>query len=168
MCVKTLLLLCVWVSFSVCGIVGPQKSRDVSRIQPGGGASLGFIISAQHASLIYEFLLGGLVISSDNNISLMDEELASLHWGKAFTAHFNVHIPKTLTAMEAMLLAWRTMEDHGRMHPLHFEIFVMGVVYSAYQMKRQTSEQDQQAWAEVMARLASAALSDLRCHAISN
>lgn len=116
--------------------------------------------------LFHQFLLGGLVINSDNNISLMDEELASMRQGRAFTAHLNDHVPKTLVAMEKLLALTSTQEKS--LHPLRFEIFILGAVYSAYQMKRQTNEQDQQAWGGVLARLASAVLSDLRSNAISN
>uniref|UniRef100_A0A8C9V7R1 Protein FAM180A-like n=1 Tax=Scleropages formosus TaxID=113540 RepID=A0A8C9V7R1_SCLFO len=115
---------------------------------------------------VVPFLLGGLMIDADDNVYLLDHELASMRQGRAFIAYFNDNVPKTLIGMERLLTSVEARKKV--LDPLRFETLVLGAVYSAYQMRRQTSEDVQQAWGGVLARLANTTLHDLRTNAISN
>ncbi|KAL4622911.1 protein FAM180B [Arapaima gigas] len=159
------LRLCVWVTLGVCGLGGSRKDTDVPSVLHGGLVNQGFSKSVSDANLMYEFLLGGLAIDADDNIYLLDAELASMRQGRAFTAHFNDYVSKSLIGMERLLTSFGAQEK--ALDPLRFDTLVLGAVYSAYQMRRQAVEEVQQAWGGVLARLANATLHDLHTPVIS-
>ncbi|XP_029109602.1 protein FAM180A [Scleropages formosus] len=166
MSAEATLRFCVWVTLGLCGLGGSRKDTDVPFVLHGGPANQGFSKSLSDANLMYEFLLGGLMIDADDNVYLLDHELASMRQGRAFIAYFNDNVPKTLIGMERLLTSVEARKKV--LDPLRFETLVLGAVYSAYQMRRQTSEDVQQAWGGVLARLANTTLHDLRTNAISN
>ena len=107
-----------------------------------------------------QLLLGGLEIDQDNNIRLLDQEMASMRQGRAFLALVNDNIPKTLLSMEQLL---DTLE--GQKKPLStasFQSLVMGMIYTAHQTKQQEREDKQQAWGSVLFRLANVTVNALR------
>uniref|UniRef100_A0A8C7JQ68 Protein FAM180A n=1 Tax=Oncorhynchus kisutch TaxID=8019 RepID=A0A8C7JQ68_ONCKI len=112
--------------------------------------------------LSVQFLLGGVEIDKDNNIALLDLEMASMRQGRAFLAHINDNIPKTLSSMEQMV---KDLEDKRGPLPLaqpRFESLILGMVYSAHQAKLQEREKDQEKWGEVLIRLANITVNELR------
>jgi hypothetical protein len=112
--------------------------------------------------LSIQFLLGGVEIDKDNNIALLDLEMASMRQGRAFLAHINDNIPKTLSSMEQMV---KDLEDKRGPLPLaqpRFESLILGMVYSAHQAKLQEREKDQEKWGEVLIRLANITVNELR------
>uniref|UniRef100_A0A8C7SBU0 Protein FAM180A-like n=1 Tax=Oncorhynchus mykiss TaxID=8022 RepID=A0A8C7SBU0_ONCMY len=117
---------------------------------------------ALHHSSLCVFLLGGVEIDKDNNIALLDLEMASMRQGRAFLAHINDNIPKTLSSMEQMV---KDLEDKRGPLPLaqpRFESLILGMVYSAHQAKLQEREKDQEKWGEVLIRLANITVNELR------
>uniref|UniRef100_A0A3B1JMN2 Uncharacterized protein n=1 Tax=Astyanax mexicanus TaxID=7994 RepID=A0A3B1JMN2_ASTMX len=111
------------------------------------------------------FLLGGLKIDADNNVGIRDQEMASMRQGRAFLTHLNDNIPKTVPAMEELLV---TLEgkDHSFSQP-RFETLIFGIVYSAYQVQKQEAEREeaqQKAWADVLGRLANVTFIQLRSY----
>ncbi|XP_029607922.1 protein FAM180A-like [Salmo trutta] len=97
---------------------------------------------------MFEFLLGGVEIDKDNNIILLDLEMASMRQGRAFLARINDNIPKTLFSMEQMV---KDLEDQRGAIPLaapRFESLILGIVYSAHQAKLQEREEEQEKWGE--------------------
>ncbi|XP_046889825.1 protein FAM180A [Hypomesus transpacificus] len=128
--------------------------------QHGGLASQGFRSTIEDTNLMFELLLGGLEIDQDNNIRLLDQEMASMRQGRAFLALVNDNIPKTLLSMEQLL---DTLE--GQKKPLStasFQSLVMGMIYTAHQTKQQEREDKQQAWGSVLFRLANVTVNALR------
>uniref|UniRef100_A0A4W5MM73 Family with sequence similarity 180 member A n=1 Tax=Hucho hucho TaxID=62062 RepID=A0A4W5MM73_9TELE len=112
--------------------------------------------------LSIQILLGGVEIDNDNNIALLDLEMASMRQGRAFLAHINDNIPKTLSSMEQMV---KDLEDQRGPLPLsqpRFESLILGMVYSAHQTKLQEREKDQEKWGEVLIRLANITVNELR------
>ncbi|KAG7473628.1 hypothetical protein MATL_G00097900 [Megalops atlanticus] len=158
MSISAALRVCVWITLGVCGFGGSRK--DVSAVLHGGLPSQGFSRSVSDANLMYEILLGGIVIDTDDNIALRDQELASMRQGRAFISFFNDYVPKTLFAMEQLLA---TLEGQGKpLGSTRFETLILGTVYSAYQVRQQEQEEAQVAWSGVLARLANVTLIDLR------
>uniref|UniRef100_A0A673XCA6 Uncharacterized protein n=1 Tax=Salmo trutta TaxID=8032 RepID=A0A673XCA6_SALTR len=92
--------------------------------------------------LSIQFLLGGVEIDKDNNIALLDMEMASMRQGRAFLAHINDNIPKTFSSMEQMV---KDLEDKRGPLPLsqpHFESLILGMVYSAHQRYDETGSHE--------------------------
>ncbi|XP_036440795.1 protein FAM180A isoform X2 [Colossoma macropomum] len=115
--------------------------------------------------MMFEFLLSGLVIDVDNNIAMRDQEMASMRQGRAFLALINDNIPKTVPAMEELLIA---LEDEEKsFSQSNFETLILGIIYSAYQVHKQEVERQevqQKAWAGVLGRLANVTFVQLRSY----
>ncbi|CAB1331790.1 unnamed protein product, partial [Coregonus sp. 'balchen'] len=97
--------------------------------------------------LFIQFLLGRVEIDKDNNVILLDLEMASMRHGRAFLTRINDNIPKILSSMEQMRGAFPLAAPR-------FESLILGMVYSAHQAKFQEREEDQEKWGEVLTRLA--------------
>ncbi|XP_037539618.1 uncharacterized protein LOC119416456 [Nematolebias whitei] len=114
--------------------------------------------SVSDANLMFEFLLGGVTIDQDN-VFLLDEEMASMRKGQQFLAQVNDGIPKSLSSMELMV---RTLQARQQ-KPLtlgQFEKLILSVVYTAHQA--QVSEEERQAWGGVLLQLANITVYELR------
>ncbi|XP_071752546.1 protein FAM180A [Centroberyx gerrardi] len=123
----------------------------------------GISTSLSDANLMFEFLLGGVELDQDNNIVLLDKEMASMRQGRAFLSQINDNIPKTLSSMVQML---DTVEGQKK-RPLtqtQFESLVLSMVYSAHQARHQEGEEEQAAWSGVLTRLANVTVNELRGH----
>ncbi|XP_013981584.1 protein FAM180A [Salmo salar] len=150
----------IWVIVATLGC--QDLLEDVSGAIHGGLPSQGLGQSISDANLMFEFLLGGVEIDKDNNIILLDMEMASMRQGRAFLAHINDNIPKTFSSMEQMV---KDLEDKRGPLPLsqpRFESLILGMVYSAHQVKLQEREKDQEKWGEVLIRLANITVNELR------
>ncbi|XP_024239705.1 protein FAM180A [Oncorhynchus tshawytscha] len=150
----------IWVTVAI--VWCQDLLEDVSGAVHGGLPSQGLGQSITDSNLMFEFLLGGVEIDKDNNIALLDLEMASMRQGRAFLAHINDNIPKTLSSMEQMV---KDLEDKRGPLPLaqpRFESLILGMVYSAHQAKLQEREKDQEKWGEVLIRLANITVNELR------
>ncbi|XP_039989732.1 protein FAM180A [Xiphias gladius] len=113
------------------------------------------------ADRMFEFLLGGVEIDQDNNIVLLDKEMASMRAGRAFLSQINDNIPRSLSSMVQMLT---TLEEQ-RKRPLtqtQFESLVLSMVYSAHQAGHQERKEEQEAWGGVLLQLANVTVHQLR------
>ncbi|XP_070687568.1 protein FAM180A [Pempheris klunzingeri] len=113
------------------------------------------------ANLMFEFLLGGVELDQDNNIALLEKEMASMRQGRAFLSQINDDIPRSLSSMAQMV---GTLEGQGR-KPLtqaQFDTLVLGMVYSAHQAWHQEREEEQEAWGRVLLQLANVTVHELR------
>uniref|UniRef100_A0A3Q3BBI8 Uncharacterized protein n=1 Tax=Kryptolebias marmoratus TaxID=37003 RepID=A0A3Q3BBI8_KRYMA len=84
-----------------------------------------------------QFLLGGMVIDQDD-VFLLDEEMASMRKGREFLDRINEGIPKSLSSMELEVSRMRARQQK----PLtldQFEKLVLSMVYSAHQAQVQGS-----------------------------
>ncbi|CAM4581720.1 unnamed protein product [Leuciscus chuanchicus] len=153
-----MLLVCV-VLFLI-GFREPWNNSDVSAVLHGGLASQGFIRSVSDANLMFEFLWRGLEIDVDNNVVMRDQEMASMRQGRAFLSLINDSIPKTVSAMKK-LLAMQEEQDNS-FTQARFETLILGMIYSAYQARNQRLESEQQAWTDILGRLANATFIQLR------
>ncbi|KAK6317685.1 protein FAM180A [Coregonus clupeaformis] len=159
MVAKPQLRVLIWVTVATLRF---QDLLDVSGAIHGGLPSQGLGKSISDANLMFEFLLGGVEIDKDNNIVLLDLEMASMRQGRAFLAHINDNIPKTLSSVEQMV---KDLEDQRGPLPLsqpRFESLILGMVYSAHQAKLQEREEDQEKWGEVLIRLVNVTVNELR------
>uniref|UniRef100_A0A3B3YZW2 Uncharacterized protein n=1 Tax=Poecilia mexicana TaxID=48701 RepID=A0A3B3YZW2_9TELE len=108
-----------------------------------------------------QILLSGVELNKDNNVFLLDEELASMRKGREFLSQINDGIPRTRTSTELMM---KTREAH-RKTPLtrdQFENLVLSMVYSALQVGAQRNEEEREAWGGVLIQLANITTYDLR------
>ncbi|MCI4379232.1 hypothetical protein PGIGA_G00225490 [Pangasianodon gigas] len=112
------------------------------------------ITSVSDANLVYEFLLSGLVIDEDNNVGMRDQEMASMRKGRVFLSFINDDVPKTVPAMEELLVTPFNQDK--------FDTLILGIIYSAYQVREKRQESQQQAWAGILGRLANVTLVQLR------
>lgn len=111
--------------------------------------------------LCAQILLGGLELDQDNNVVLLDQELASMRLGRAFLSHINDHIPKdrhSMSHMASMLASRRS----GPLDPAHFDRVVLSLVYSALQGQKPDREEERLAWAQVLLQLANVTVHELR------
>ncbi|XP_062861070.1 protein FAM180A [Trichomycterus rosablanca] len=132
-----------------------HPSSGVSAVQERA-----LITSVSDANLVYEFMLSGLAIDEDNNVVMLDEELASMKRGRVFLTLINDHIPKTTPAMEQLLVSLE--EEEESVNQDKFEMLILGIIYSAYQVRKQKQEILQQAWAGVLERLMKVTLVQIR------
>ncbi|XP_053175812.1 protein FAM180A-like [Scomber japonicus] len=142
---KLCLQVILWIWFE-------QVLQDVAA---GTGSSV------SDANLMFEFLLGGVEIDQDNNIVLLDKEMASMGAGRAFLAQINDKIPRSLSPKVHIM---NTLGGQ-RGRPLteaQFESLVLSMVYSAHQAWHQESEEEQEAWGGVLLQLANVTVHDLR------
>ncbi|TRY66418.1 hypothetical protein DNTS_003376 [Danionella cerebrum] len=107
---------------------------------------------------MFEFLLRGLELDMDNNIVMLDPELASMRQGRVFLSLINDSVPKTIPAMEKFLFA---LEEDASFTKAHFETLVLGSIYSAYQARVLRVETEQQAWTKILGCLANLTLAQL-------
>ncbi|XP_043121054.1 protein FAM180A [Puntigrus tetrazona] len=148
------------VVLCLIGFREPWNTSDVTAVLHGGLAHQGFIRSENDANLMFEFLWSGLEIDADNNIVMRDQEIASMRQGRAFLSLINDSIPKTVSAMEN-LLAELEKQDNS-FTQARFETLLLGTVYSAYQARNQRLESEQQAWKDILGRLANVTFVQLR------
>lgn len=100
-------------------------------------------------------------MDQDNNVVLLDQELASMRLGRAFLTQINDHIPRSWSSMMQMA---STLGDQ-RSRPLptdHFDRVVLSLVYSALQGNKQDREEERQAWAGALLQLANVTVHELR------
>ncbi|XP_074534248.1 protein FAM180B [Halichoeres trimaculatus] len=112
------------------------------------------------ANLMFEILLGGVELDKDNNIVLLDEELASMRPGRAFLSQINDNIPRSLSATRQMV----TTLEGQRKRPLtqdQFDSLVLSMVYSAHRAGHQEGEK-RESWGGVLLRLANVTVQELR------
>ncbi|XP_068615336.1 protein FAM180A-like [Brachionichthys hirsutus] len=116
--------------------------------------------SGFNANLMFEILLYGLEMDEDNNIVLLDRELASMRSGRAFLSQINDNIPRSIISMAQMV----TMLKGESRRPLtqdQYERLILATVYSAHQAQHQEQE-EQEAWGGVLLQLANITVQDLR------
>ncbi|XP_037110240.1 protein FAM180A isoform X2 [Syngnathus acus] len=116
--------------------------------------------SVVDANLMFEFLLGGVELNQDNNIVLLDEEMASMRSGRAFLSQINDNIPRSLSSMEQMV----DMLKSQKKQPLtqdQFDTLVLTTVLSAHRAGTGRPE-EQEAWGEVLLQLANITVHELR------
>ncbi|XP_044050509.1 protein FAM180B [Siniperca chuatsi] len=117
--------------------------------------------SVSDANLMFEFLLGGVELDQDNNIVLLDKEMASMRPGRAFLSEINDNIPRSLSSMVQMVTAL----EGQRRRPLtqvQFESLVLSMVYSAHQAWHQERKEEQEAWGGVLLQVANVTVHELR------
>uniref|UniRef100_A0A665U9R8 Family with sequence similarity 180 member A n=1 Tax=Echeneis naucrates TaxID=173247 RepID=A0A665U9R8_ECHNA len=117
--------------------------------------------SISDANLMFEFLLGGAELDQDNNIVLLDKEMASMRQGRAFLSQINDDVPKSLSSMVQMLAAL----EGPKSRPLtkaEFEDIILSMVYSAHKAWNQERREEQQAWGGVLLKLANITVHELR------
>ncbi|XP_072242036.1 protein FAM180A [Leuresthes tenuis] len=117
--------------------------------------------SLSDANLMFEFLLRGVVIDQDNNVLLLDEEMASMRKGQEFLSQINDGIPKSLSSMALMA---STLEERQRtpLTQVQFENLVLSMAYSAHQAMAQKSKEEREAWGRVLLQLANITVYELR------
>ncbi|XP_029951768.1 protein FAM180A [Salarias fasciatus] len=119
-------------------------------------------LSVRNANLMFEFLLGGVQMDQDNNIVLLDGEMASMRQGRAFLSQINDNIPRSLNSMIQMA---SELEDEKKKRPLteaQFENLVLSLVYSAHQALHQKKRAEREAWGEVLFQLANITVHEIR------
>uniref|UniRef100_UPI0037E86BC8 protein FAM180A n=1 Tax=Semicossyphus pulcher TaxID=241346 RepID=UPI0037E86BC8 len=117
--------------------------------------------SVSDPNLMFELLLGGVELDQDNNIVLLDKELASMKAGRAFLSQINDNIPRSLSSMEQMV----TTLEGQRKRPLtqeQFQSLVLSMVYSAHRTWHQERGEGQEAWGGVLLQLANVTVHELR------
>ncbi|XP_011605717.1 protein FAM180B isoform X1 [Takifugu rubripes] len=112
------------------------------------------------AKLMFEILLGGLELDQDNNVLLLDQELASMRSGRAFLSQINDNIPRTPSSMMQMASMLHSQRSRS-LPPPQFDRVVLSLVYSALQGQQQDGE-ERQAWGEVLLQLANVTVHELR------
>ncbi|XP_034031503.1 protein FAM180A [Thalassophryne amazonica] len=115
-----------------------------------------------HTNLIFEILLAGVEIDQDNNIVLLDKEMASMRSGQTFLSQINDNIPKNLLSVVEMVTA--LLDQSWSLTQIQFETIVLTMVYSAHQARKQESRGQQEAWGEVLVQLANITVQELRGH----
>ncbi|XP_029289221.1 protein FAM180A [Cottoperca gobio] len=141
----------LWLSFEQ---VLQEVAAGTSPISQKTGSSV------SDANLMFEFLLGGVEIDRDNNIVLLDKEMASMRSGRAFLSQINDNIPRSVSSMvqmETALKAQRRLLTQDQ-----FDGLVLSMVYSAQQAKHQERKDLQEAWSEVLLQLANFTVHELR------
>ncbi|KAM6937100.1 protein FAM180B [Xenentodon cancila] len=148
---KICLQIFVWLCF--------DQVQDV-----GGGTRPVFqkaALSSSDANLMFEFLLGGVVIDQYNNVLLLDEEMASMRKGREFLVQINDDIPKSLSSMTLMVNTLETRQKKP-LTQVQFDNLVLSSVYSAHQASVQESTEERKAWGEMLLQLANMTVYELR------
>lgn len=107
-----------------------------------------------------QILLGGVEINQDNNVILLDQELASMRLGQAFFSQINDNVPKSQGSMVELVTTLK-----GQKRPLtqtQFETLVLSMVYTAHQAWHQERGKKQEVWGGVLLQLANLTVHDLR------
>lgn len=100
------------------------------------------------------------MIDEDNNVGMRDQEMASMRQGRVFLSLINDDIPKSVPAMEELLVMLEKEEQSFNQD--HSEAVILGMIFSAYQAREKRQESQRQAWAGVLSRLANVTLVQLR------
>ncbi|XP_039665997.1 protein FAM180A [Perca fluviatilis] len=117
--------------------------------------------SVSDANLMFEFLLGGVEIDRDNNIVMLDEEMASMRLGRAFLSQINDNIPRSLSSMVQTVTTLKDRRSRPLTHD-QFDVLVLSMVYSAQQAWQQDRRKEKEAWSEVLLQLANVTVHELR------
>uniref|UniRef100_A0AAZ1X686 Protein FAM180A n=1 Tax=Oreochromis aureus TaxID=47969 RepID=A0AAZ1X686_OREAU len=104
-----------------------------------------------------QLLLGGVELDRDNNIVLLDEEMASMRQGRAFLSLINDNVPRSLSSMEQMADALEGQRSRP-MTEQEFENVVLSMVYAAHQAWHEERKERQEAWGGVLLKLANITL----------
>uniref|UniRef100_A0A7N8YJK9 Uncharacterized protein n=1 Tax=Mastacembelus armatus TaxID=205130 RepID=A0A7N8YJK9_9TELE len=106
------------------------------------------------------FLLEGVEIDQDNNIVLLDQEMASMRAGQVFLSYINDNIPRILSSMVEMM---KELESQRRpLTEAQFQKIVLSMVYSAHQVRHDERKEKQEAWSGVLLQLANITVHELR------
>lgn len=109
-----------------------------------------------------QILVSGVELDRDNNMVLLDQELASMRSGRAFLSQINDGIPRGRSSMEQMAIELESQ----RKNPLardQFDTLVLSMVYSAHRAgRRDGAEQDRENWGGLLLQLANVTVHDLR------
>ncbi|MEQ2164215.1 hypothetical protein GOODEAATRI_004343 [Goodea atripinnis] len=108
-----------------------------------------------------QFLLGGVKINPDNNVFLLDEELASTRKGREFLSQINDGIPKHRSSMELMVQRLEARQKTPLTQD-QFKNLVLSMVYAALQAGVQRSKEEREAWGGVLLQLANVTVYELR------
>lgn len=107
-------------------------------------------------------MVSGVELDRDNNIVLLDQELASMRSGRAFLSQINDGIPRGHSSMGQMAIELESQ----RKRPLardQFDTLVLSTVYSAHRARRRDgAEEDREAWATLLLQLANVTVHELR------
>lgn len=99
-------------------------------------------------------------INQDDNVILLDGEIASMRLGRALFSQINDNIPKSQSSMGQMVTNLNSQK-----RPLaltQFETLVLSMVYSAHQAWHQEKREEQEAWGDVLLQLVNVTVHDLR------
>ncbi|XP_049430948.1 protein FAM180B [Epinephelus fuscoguttatus] len=118
--------------------------------------------SVSDANLMFEILLGGVELDQDNNIVLLDKEIASMKQGRTFLSQINDNIPRSVSSMVQMVTILKGQRRGRPLTPDQFDSLVLSMVYSAQQAWHQETDEEQEAWSEVLLQLANVTVYDLR------
>ncbi|XP_006789312.1 protein FAM180A [Neolamprologus brichardi] len=149
---KIFLQVILWLCFE-------QVLQDVAEGLSPASQNTDPLVS--NANLIYELLLGGVELDQDNNIVLLDEEMASMRQGRAFLSLINDNVPRSLSSMEQMADALEGQRSRPMMER-QFENVVLSMVYAAHQAWHEKRKERQEAWGGVLLKLANITVHELR------
>uniref|UniRef100_A0A3Q3VTN2 Family with sequence similarity 180 member B n=1 Tax=Mola mola TaxID=94237 RepID=A0A3Q3VTN2_MOLML len=107
-----------------------------------------------------QILLEGIEMDPDDNIVLLDKELASMRIGRNFLSLINDNIPKSQSSM--MQIVTTLQNQRSRLTPVQFDNLVLSMVYSAKQGWHQKRQEDQEAWGRALLQLANITVHELR------
>lgn len=163
MCWKTLLLLLL--CYDAQATVSHRWSRAVlfpaaHRPKRSSSMPLNPVLqsSLEEVELLYEFLLAELEISPDLEISIKDEELASLRKASDFRAVCNAIIPKRVPDIRRLSA---TLSSHpGVLKKEDFERTALTLAYAAYRTALSQGHQ-KDIWAQSLRSLFQALRRDL-------
>lgn len=100
-------------------------------------------------------------MDQDNNIVLLDKELASMKAGRTFLSQINDNIPRSQSSMEQMVTELQGQRRRPLTHA-QFESLVLSMVYSAHQARHQERQEEREAWGGVLFQLANVTVHELR------
>ncbi|XP_053107803.1 protein FAM180A [Hemicordylus capensis] len=164
MCWKTMLLLLLY--YNAHATVPPRWNRamlfpSAQRVKRSSAALLNPVLqkSQEDVDLFFEFLLGELDINDELEISVKDQELASLRKAEAFGTLCNDVIPKSI--VDIRRLNARLLSYPGMLKKEDFERTVLTMVYTAYRVAKSQGQQ-KDTWAESFVNLYKALKHDLK------
>ncbi|KAK2842344.1 hypothetical protein Q5P01_012544 [Channa striata] len=146
----------VKVLFWVCFI---QVLQDVAAGTSSTSSLIGSSVS--DTNLMFEFLLEGVELDLDDNIVLIDKELASTRLGRTFLSQINENIPRSLNHM-AQMVSELTVQRRKPLSQSKFETLVLGMVYSAHRAGHLERNEGQEAWGEILLQLVNVTVYELR------
>lgn len=107
-----------------------------------------------------QLLLGGVEINQDDNVILLDEEIASMRLGRALFSQINDNIPKSQSSVGQLVT---TLQAQMRsLTQTEFETLVLSMVYSAHQAWHQEKRKAQEEWGGLLLQLVNVTVHDLR------